>query len=332
MPEQLVGEVLWLGGSLLFAWLTCALAQLAVPAGGLSPGRAAARRGCARRDRNKLRYRVAFAICLALLLMVPPALLAAVLSRTAAAMAAAGLGAIAGLRLGNRWDLRSCAPAIALAAGLAGLAAMSGGFAGFLAGLERWGAQPGLRVALFCAVAVGAALLGAAVASFAGGGAQARSRAPFPQGGHAVHGVALLLCAVLGYGFVTAGASRQFGFSALVAAAVLSSALGVRLMTGGRRPYRLATAARFTMTPPQAVAGSGQALAMGAPLLTSLAGIPDELLVEACSGGSFEPGCLYGRTPGYDGEPSRARRRAGPDRPLRRRSLGHARGKRRGPH
>jgi hypothetical protein len=328
MPEQLVGEVLWLGGSLLFAWLTCALAQLAAPAWVLPPGRAAARRGCARRDRGRHRHRVVFAICLALLLIVPPALLAAVISRTAAATTAAGMGAIAGLWLGSRWDLRSRAPAIALAAGLAGLAAMSGGFAGFLAGPAQWQVQPGLRVALFCAVMVGAALLGAAVASFAGGGAHA----PFPQGGRAVHGMALVLCAVLGYGFVTAGASRQFGFSALVAAAVLSSALGVHLMTGWRRPYRLASSARFTMTPSHAIAGSGRALVMSAPLLPSLAGIPDELLVEACSGGSFEPGCLYGRVAAYDGEPLRARRHAGPDRPLRRRSLAHARGKRRGPH
>ncbi|WP_322011500.1 hypothetical protein [Paraburkholderia sp. J12] len=327
MPEQLVGEVLWLGGSLLFAWLTCALAQLAAPLWILPHGRASARRGCVRRDLDAHRHRVAFALCLALLSMVPPVSLAAALSPTAWAMGAAGAGAMTGLGLGSRWDLRSHAATIAIVAGLAGMAAMGSGFVSFLAGQAQWLAQPELRVALFCTVSSGAALMGAAAAAYF-----VRGGVPFPRGGRAVHCMALLLCAVLGYGFVTAGASGQSGLSALVAAAVLSGALGARLMTGGGRWHRSASHTRFTMTPPHAVAGSSQARAMGTPLLPSLAGIPDDLLVEACSGGSFEPGCLYGHLPAYGGEPSRLRHYAGPDRTARRRSLRHARGVRRGPH
>ena len=75
MREQLAGDIVWLGGGLLYGWLICALAQLAA----LGPARACraaasvrGRTGCALCKLPPREYSAAAAICFALLLIVPP--------------------------------------------------------------------------------------------------------------------------------------------------------------------------------------------------------------------------------------------------------------------
>lgn len=334
MQEQLAGEALWLGGGLLFAWLICALAQLAafLPAfsrGGIARGKVR----CAKRERERGANGrgPAFATGFALLLTIPPGLLAAFCARSGiATVAVVEVGVLAGLWLGSRRDLRPYRRAIAALAYAAGAAMLAGGFASFLSGHARVTEC----AALFLAVILGAALLGAAAAVRADTARQ-ESRAPFASGDRAVHYVALLLCAGLGYGFVTAGAREEFGLSALVAAGVLGIALGVRLMSGARRPH-VGRLARVAAIPPSG-AGRQRSAYAEPPLRLSFAGVPDECLVEACASGSFAAGCLYhGHASTPEGADARALRHLGQDRPRRRRSRhrapGQSLGQRKGPH
>jgi hypothetical protein len=294
MQEQLSGDIVWLGCGLLYAWLMCALAQLAalVPAW---PRRAAARMrvkpDCALHKSPRREYRATSAICYALLLIVPPGLLAASVAHAGGAAVAVTAGAVVGVWPGIALDVGARVRVIAVAGCVVGLAALGGGFAWFLARPE-----PGLleqRATLYLAVALGALLLGAA-ASVLCSEARTGPRRPFTAGDRVVHFVALLLGIALGCGFAMTTAAHEFGLPALVGASVLGAAFGARLMTAARSPYM----ARFALV---RHASGGRPVTGASVLRPSFAGVPDDLLVEACGSGSFAPGCLYARAAPEDG-------------------------------
>lgn len=319
MPEQLAVDVAWLVAGVLFAWLGCAFAQLAALAP-LRASRARATPRCRRRAAAH-KHRLGFAISFALLLTVPPGVAAAGWAHAVDATVAVEAGVLAGLCHAGRRDLTRRVRAAALAGGALGAAALSGGMAVFLL---QPGRAPGERVALFVAVAIGSLLIGSAL-SLLGRGALARGavrrRVPFGRGDCAIHVMAVLLGVALGYGFVSARASPEFGLSVLVAASVLCAALGVRLMTGARRP-RLARTGVKTTAPDEPFSATFHA---------SFAGVPDELLVAACGGGAFEPAWLAASDAPHGGA-GRADHHASQDLPRRRRSRGGALRQRQGPH
>jgi hypothetical protein len=320
MPEQLAGDLLWLGAGVLFAWLGCAFAQSAA----LAPVRTRRTRAappCTRRYAASHNARLAFAISFALLLTVPPGALAAGWAHAIGATVAVEAGVLAGLCHAARRDLRRHVRMTALMGGTLGACLLGAGVAGFLVQPQR---APVERLALFVAVAIGALLLGSALSLAHRGalpGGMARRRVAFRTSDRVIHIVALLLGAGLGYGFVSARVSAEFGVSVLVAASMLSAALGVRLMIGARGP-RLARSG-VESTPP------GQRF--GATFNASFAGVPDELLVAACGSGTFEPAWLAANDapPGVMG---RAGHHASQDLPRRRRSRGGALRQRQGPH
>jgi len=323
MREQLAGDIVWLGGGLLYAWLMCALAQLAALAPAWArrvpvSGRVKAR--CARSKSPSREYGVAAAICFALLLAVPSGVLAFGVAHAAGAAVMVVAGAFAGLWTGIRLNVgaRVRVRVTGVAGCVGGLAALGGGFAWFLAPTE-----PGLleqRAALFLVVALGALLIGAAASALCGQ-VRTRPRLPFTAGARMVHVVALLLGIALGYGFSTASAGNEFGLAALVGASVLGAAFGARLMTDAMtaavttdaRPPRVA---RFAL----ARHASGGRPSTGVGMLTpSFAGVPDELLVEACGSGFFVPDCLYARAAPFE-EPASAVHHVSRDLPRRHRS------------
>jgi hypothetical protein len=299
MPEQLARDMAWLCGGLLYAWLVCALAQLAALAPAWarrapeSASDAVKRRQSCRRVREvQPPARTVLAISFALLLTVPPGVLAMLVAHTPAAAAAAEIGALAGLWLGARHDLTKRARATALAGGAVGVATLCVCFVIFLL-------LPALpvsgRAALYVAVTLGALLTGAASNALACGlHAGGRSRLParngaFCEGDRALHAVAFVLFAVLGYGFAASRvvASAEFGLSVLVAASVLAAALGVRLMSGaGRRaaPRRGSALAPAGAQPDALAQAVTERLAR-----TRFAGVPDAWLVGAHGSAAFEP-------------------------------------------
>ncbi|WP_321926057.1 hypothetical protein [Paraburkholderia guartelaensis] len=321
MPEQLAGDLAWLGAGALFAWLGCAFAQLAA----LAPVRARRSRAaprCAGRAGAPHKHRLAFAISFALLLTVPPGVIAAGGMHAADATVAVEAGVLAGLCLAGRRDLTRRARTAALLGGVSGASVLIGAFVGYLLQPER---GAGERVALFVAAATGALLIGGALSLFSRG-AQARGavrrRVPFGRGDRVMHVIALLLGAALGYGFLSARASPDFELSVLVAASVLCAALGARLMSGARRPRLARTGA---------VEASPSRQPFSATFHASFAGVPDELLVAACGSGAFEPAWLAASdTP--QGGAGRAGHHASQDLPRRRRSRGGALRQRQGPH
>jgi hypothetical protein len=321
MPEQLAGDLAWLGAGALFAWPGCAFAQLAA----LAPVRARRFRAaprCARRADVPHKHRLAFAISFALLLTVPPGVIAAGWMHAADATVAVEAGVLAGLCLAGRRDLTRRARTAALLGGVSGASVLIGAFVGFLLQPER---GAGERVALFVAAATGALLIGGALSLFSRG-AQARGavrrRVPFGRGDRVMHLIALLLGAALGYGFLSARASPDFELSVLVAASVLCAALGARLMSGARRPRLARTGA--VEAPPSREPFS-------ATFNASFAGVPDELLVAACGSGAFEPAWLAASDTPHGGA-GRAGHHASQDLPRRRRSRGGALRQRQGPH
>ncbi|CAG9260748.1 conserved membrane hypothetical protein [Paraburkholderia unamae] len=315
MPDLLAGDLAWLGAGALFAWLGCAFAQLAALAPVRSRRSHAAPR-CAQRAGAPHKRRFGFAISFALLLTVPPGVLAAGCSHATQAAVAVEAGVLAGLYIAGRRDLTRRARTAALAGGALGAAALTGGFASCL--LEP-GRAPFERAALFIAVATGALLVGGALSLLGRG--PVRRRVPFGRGDRAIHLLALLLGVALGYGFVSARASADFELSVLVAASVLAAALGARLMSGARKPRPVRTGAqpRASLEP------------FGATFNASFAGVPDELLVAACGSGAFEPAWL---APGdaSPGGAGRSGQHASQDLPRRRRSRHGALRQRQGPH
>jgi hypothetical protein len=321
MPEQLAGDLAWLGAGALFAWIGCAFAQLAALAPVRSRRSHAAPR-CTRRAGAAHKHRFGFAISFALLLTAPPGALAVAWAHAPDAAVAVEAGVLAGLCYAGRRDLTRHARPAALMGGALGAAALGDGLAGCV--LQSGGA-PSERVAMFVAVAAGALLLGCAL-SLVSRGALARGakrrRVPFGRGDRMIHVLALLLGVALGYGFVSARASTEFEVSMLVAAGVLCVALGARLMSGAGRPRRARAGAetRPSLEP------------FGATFNASFAGVPDELLVAACGSGAFEPTWLPADDTTHGGGAGRAGHHASQDLPRRRRSKGGALRQRQGPH
>ncbi|MFD1554517.1 hypothetical protein ACFSHT_02600 [Paraburkholderia silviterrae] len=334
MPEQLAGDLAWLGGGLLFAWLVCAFAQLSAfaPAWALrAPQRAKPR--CKRVREVKPRSRIALAISFALLVTVPPGLLAALVAHVPDALAAAECGALAGLWLGARHDLAKRARAMAAAGCMVGAASICVAFASFLL-LPELPASG--RAALYITATLGAVLSGAAAnALICGARASERSRLPFRQGDRVIHAIAFALFAILGYGFAAMRmASAEFGLSVLVAACVLAAALGVRLMGGARRPAAprpgtvLASAGAQASVPSQ--------IASRPPARAHFVGVPGQWLVAAGGRDAFESASLDMWLADCDPpcEAPRASHHASQDLPRRRRNRSRhgALRQRQGPH
>jgi hypothetical protein len=324
MQEQLAGDIVWLGGGLLYGWLLCALAQLAA-LGPASACRAAAttrvRAGCGLCKPPPREYSGTSAICFALLLIMPPGVLAGGVAHTAGAVVAVVAGAFAGVWPGLLLDAGARVRVTAVAGCIGGLAALAGGFAWFLAQPEP--ALREQRAALYLVVALGALLLGAAASVLCGAG-RTGPRRPFTAGDRMLHLIALVLGIALGGGFAMASAGHELGLPALVGASVLGVALGLRVMTGARAPRiaRIALARHASGGRP--VTGAG---ALG----PSFAGVPDDLLVEACGSGSFAPECLYARTDPDEGA-ANSFHHVPRDLPRRRRCRHRALRHRQGPH
>ncbi|HKT95320.1 MAG TPA: hypothetical protein VJS30_02140 [Paraburkholderia sp.] len=336
MPEQLAGDVAWLGGGLLFAWLVCALAQLSALAPAWArraPERAKPR--CKRTREAKPRARIALAISFALLLTVPPGLLAALVAHLPDAVAAAECGALAGLWLGARHDLARRARATAAAGCVVGAVSICVGFTGFLL-LPALSASG--RAALYVTATLGAVLTGAAANALLGGARMSeRNRLPFRHGDRVVHAMAFALFAILGYGFAAVRilAFAEFGLSVLVAACVLAVALGVRLMGGARRPAapRPGTVRASAVAPAYVLS---QIAASKPPARTHFAGVPRDWLFAPCGHRALEPmgfdTWLADCEPLY--EAPRASHHVSQDRPRRKRNRSRhgALRQRQGPH
>ena len=324
MPEQLAGDLAWLGAGALFAWLGCAFAQLAAlaPVRAWPSSRFRAVPRCAKRAGAPHKYRLIFAMSFALLLTVPPGVIAAGWMHAPDATVAVEAGVLGGLCVAGRRDLTRRARTAALLGGVSGASILIGAFVACVLPPER---SPGERVALFVAAATGALLIGGALSLFSRGAranCAVRRRVPFGRGDRVTHVIALLLGAALGYGFLSARASPDFEISVLVAASVLCAALGARLMSGARRP-RLARAGAVEASPPREP--------FSATFNASFAGVPDELLVAACGSGAFEPAWLAANDTPHGGG-GRAGHHASQDLPRRRRSRGGALRQRQGPH
>ncbi|WP_322030982.1 hypothetical protein [Paraburkholderia sp. J76] len=324
MPEQLAGDLAWLGAGALFAWLGCAFAQLAalwpLRARSSSCVRAAPR--CTKHAGAALKHRLAFALSFALLLTLPPGAIAAGWMQGAGATVAVEAGVLCGLCFAGRRDLARCARPAALVGSVSGSILLIAAFVGYVLQPERSSNE---RMALFVAAATGALLVGGALSLFSRGpqaGAAVRRRVPFGRGDRIMHVVALVLATALGYGFSSVRACPEFEISILVAASVLCVALGVRLMSGARRPRLARTGGLDT---------SSAREPFGATFHASFAGIPDELLVAACGGGAFEPAWLTANETPHGGA-GRAGHHASQDLPRRRRSRGGALRQRQGPH
>lgn len=298
MPELTAGDIGWLGAGWLFAWMLGALVRLAARRA-RDNGRGAKPR-CGRRSRTppmRTAHRGGrLALAPGLLAAVPLALMLFGATGATHAVILTAAGALCGAWLARRWD-QPAPPRFVAAAGCAlGAAVVAGGFALHLL-MPCHGVLE--RGALYVAVSLGAWALAASasvcVVDFRRGdgdrGHRARRRpARFAATRSAfddriTYGLALTLCAALAYGFVAAGTTAQFRLAALIAACGLACALGVRMMTGAR----LAAANRVPAAGWRAVVARAGA---GSLTHANLVGIPDELLVAACGGETFDAACL----------------------------------------
>lgn len=289
MPEQLAGDVAWLGGGLLFAWLVCALAQLSALAPAWARRAPARAKPRCKRAREMMPWaRTALAISFALLLTVPPGLLAALVAHLPDAVAAAECGALAGVWLGARHDLAKRARATAAAGCMVGAVSICVCFASFLL-LPALPASG--RAALYVTATLGAVLAGAAAnALICGARMNERSRMPFRKGDRVVHAIAFALFAILGYGFAAVRilASSEFGLSVLVAACVLAAALGARLMGGARGP--VAPRPGTVCAPADAQTNVISRIATAkTPAQTHFAGVPRDWLFAPGGRSALEP-------------------------------------------
>lgn len=293
MPELLAGEVAWLGGGLLFAWLAGALTQMAAAAPAWAsrptgrPGPRCRRGGGALRVVGGWRRVLLFALL--------PAALASVLAACAPhpfhAVAATEAGVLCGAWLASRQDFTRRVRAVSLAGCVAGATLLGVGF-------SHHPLAPGAdclqRGVLYVAILLGALIFAASASAWyvaaVGGGFAATTRRGGPAslrparsafGDRFACSLALMLCAALAYGFVTADARATFGLPALIAASVLAAAFGMRMMIG---PHLVAPVRASVVH-----AGIPRVRELARP---SFAGIPDELLVAACRGESFEAACL----------------------------------------
>jgi NAD(P) transhydrogenase subunit beta len=124
----------------------------------------------------------------------------------------------------------------------AGLMAMAGGFACYL----RWTSCAGLvRIALYVSVFVGASVFAASTVTWLVLRGKLCVRVVAHPGSGVVNLTALLLCAWMGYGFVTEHA-LTFGIAVLLAESFLAAALAVHLMVSmGFMSGRCGFATRF---------------------------------------------------------------------------------------
>lgn len=337
MPEQLAGDVAWLGGGLLFAWLVCAFAQVSALAPAwarLAPARAKPR--CKRAREMTPRVRTALAISFALLLTVPPGLLAVLLAHLPEAAGAAECGALAGLWLGARHDLAKHARVTAAAGCMVGVVSICVSVTSFLL-LPALPASG--RAALYVTATLGAVLTGAAAnALLCGARMNERRRLPVRQSDCVVQAIAFALFAILGYGFAAVRllASAEFGLSVLVAACVLAAALGVRLMGGARRPAAPRPGAVVrALAGTQAHAPSPIATAKP-PAQTHFAGVPRDWLFAPCGSRALEPAAFDAWLADCEppGEAPRASHHVSQDLPRRKRNRSRhgALRQRQGPH
>lgn len=139
---------------------------------------------------------------------------------------AAVAGAVLGAWLVRRRNLARRPRLVALLGSSMGLAVMSGGFARYLSAAAQANVE---RVELYVAVFIGALIFATSTIAFC------KLRGTLQRGvmvrpGHGIVNLfALLLCAWLGYGFVTEQA-QPFGLAALLAMSALACAMGVHLM------------------------------------------------------------------------------------------------------
>jgi hypothetical protein len=215
------------------------------------------------------------------------------------AVVVSAAGALCGAWLARRWGGRVSPRFVAAVGCVLGAAAVTGGFAFYL----LMGCHGVLeRGALCVAVSVGAWALAASASAGFGDFTRGRSNSDHrarrrparlaavqsPFGDRLAYGLALALCAALACGFATADTSAQFRLAALIAACGLAGALGVRMIVD----------ARFAATSRAPASGWRAVVARagnGSFTCASLAGIPDELLVAACGGETFDAACLIPR-------------------------------------
>jgi hypothetical protein len=318
MPQQLAGDAFCLGSAMLFGGFICALAQFAPLASGWirrEPVRA--RPCCMRTSEISRSRRILLSISFALLLTITPGVLAALLTQSAIAVAAAELGALAGLWLSARIDLTRRARLVAAMGCVVGVAATGLSVICMVSMPQH---TVGMRIALYVTAIWGALALGASTFILAREPRTfARKHAPLSRGEYALHLTAVALIAALGEGFATVhiGTSRssmEFALSALGAACVLAAALGVRLMGGARRMPRSrpARTAQNVLKRPAAV---------------SFATVPDtdsidSWLVTACGTAANEPAAFDTWLSLYEppGETLRDTHHASRDSPRRRRN------------
>jgi len=166
---------------------------------------------------------------------------AATLSAALAGVLAAGLGAsesftfatVAGAAAGAwlvRWRnfTRQAAP-VALLASATGLSIVAFGVARYVSAGNQANLAMFERSELYAAVFAGALIFATSAVAFCKLRGLLPLRVTARPGHDAVNVLALLLCAWLGYGFVTE-AAQPFGLAALLATSALASSIGVHVM------------------------------------------------------------------------------------------------------
>ncbi|HEY3596067.1 MAG TPA: NAD(P)(+) transhydrogenase (Re/Si-specific) subunit beta [Paraburkholderia sp.] len=203
-------------GALCAGFAFALAAVLAVVLAGVGGGFTASVGGLRRRSPY-----VAFATIMA------AGLLAACISGgSGSAVCTAVGGASAGKWLAQRTDLASKRRLLAVLGSSAGLIAITGAFVRYFTTAAQAGTD---RIELYVAVFSGALLFAASAIALFRLCQAMDTRAAACPGCAIVDMAALLLCAWLGYGFVTDD-TQAFGFAALLATAGLAAALGVHLM------------------------------------------------------------------------------------------------------
>ncbi|MFM0416389.1 NAD(P)(+) transhydrogenase (Re/Si-specific) subunit beta [Paraburkholderia aromaticivorans] len=155
------------------------------------------------------------------------ALLAAGMGASDGTVGAAVAGAVLGARLAHGRNLTRRPRLVALVGSGMGLAVMSGGFARYLSSAAQASVERG---GLCVAVFIGALIFATSTIAFCKLRGVLDFAAVARPGHDVVNLLALLLCAWLGYGFVTEQA-QPFGLAALLAMSAVACAMGVHLMT-----------------------------------------------------------------------------------------------------
>lgn len=153
-------------------------------------------------------------------------LLAAGMGASHGVIGAAVLGAVLGAWSARRRNLTRRPRLVAVLGSGMGLAVMAGGFARCLSTAAQAHAE---RVELYVAVFTGALIFATSAMAFCKLRGALEFAAVARPGHDIVNLLALLLCAWLGYGFVTEQA-QPFGLAALLAMSVVACAMGVHLM------------------------------------------------------------------------------------------------------